>query len=484
MTQHACDLIIENGIVVNGSGAARIRADVAVSEGRIAAVGKLAGWDAETRIDAAGRIVAPGFIDAHTHDDQKLLEAPDLTPKVSQGVTTVIVGNCGIGLPPLQPREEGPPPPLNLLGGPENFRFPTYAAYAEALEKTPAAVNSVVLAGHSALRAAVMDDLDRPATNAEIEEMAVHLDEALDAGCAGFSTGLAYATAIAAPAAEVTALAKRLKPAGGLFSIHVRDESDGILESIEETLSIARDAEVPVVISHHKCCARANWGKTRETLAMIDEARKCGDVAMDTYPYTASSTILLPHFAARAERTVISWSKPHPEMTGRDLAEVIAEWETGFDEAVERLSPAGAIYFQMDEDDLQRVLKHPRTMIGSDGLPHDVRPHPRLWGTFARVLGHYVRDVGLYSLEEAVHRMTGLPASVYGLRDRGRIAAGAAADIVIFDEETIADRATYEAPETPAEGISRVLVNGETIWRDGGPTGARPGRMLRRGDDS
>ena len=399
MTQHKCDLIIENGTVVNGSGAERIRAGVAVSKGRIEAIGELSDWDADTRIDADGLIVAPGFIDAHTHDDQKLLEAPDLVPKVSQGVTTVVVGNCGIGLPPLQPKGDGPPPPLNLLGGPENFRFPSYAAYAEALEKTPAAVNSVVLAGHSALRAAVMDDLDRPATEDEIERMADHLDEALAAGCVGFSTGLAYATAIAAPAAEVTALAKRLKPAGGLFSIHVRDESDGLLESIEETLDIAREAEVPVVISHHKACARDNWGKTRQTLAMIDAARERGAVAMDTYPYTASSTILLAHFAARAERTVISWSKPHPEMTGRDLADIVAEWDISFDAAVERLSPAGAIYFQMDEDDLQRVMKHPRTMIGSDGLPHDVRPHPRLWGTFARVLGHYVREVGLFTLE-------------------------------------------------------------------------------------
>lgn len=480
MTQRQCDLIIENGTVVNGSGAERIRADIAVSGDRIEAVGNLSGWDAESCIDAEGLIVAPGFIDAHTHDDQKLLEAPDLVPKVSQGVTTVVVGNCGIGLPPLQPKGDGPPPPLNLLGEPGNFRFPTFAAYAEALEKTPAAVNSVVLAGHSALRAAVMDDLGRPATEDEIERMADHLDEALAAGCVGFSTGLAYATAIAAPTAEVTVLAKRLKPAGGLFSIHVRDESDGILESIGETLEIAREADVPVVISHHKACARENWGKTRQTLAMIDAARERGEVAMDTYPYTASSTILIPHFAERAERTVISWSKPHPEMTGRDLADILTEWNIGFDEAVERLSPAGAIYFQMDEDDLQRVMKHPRTMIGSDGLPHDVRPHPRLWGTFARVLGHYVREVGLFTLEEAVYRMTGLPASVYGLRDRGRIAAGAAADIVLFDEATIADRATYDDPDTPAVGVARVLVNGQSIWQDGGPTGARPGRMLKR----
>jgi N-acyl-D-amino-acid deacylase len=475
-----CECIVEGGTLVDGTGSRRVRADVGFSDGRIVDVGDLAGWRCERRIDAAGLIVAPGFIDGHTHDDQKLIEEPDLTPKVSQGVTTVVVGNCGIGLPPLVPKGE-PPAPLNLLGGPDNFQFPSFAAYTDRLERNPASINAAVLAGHSALRATVMDDLSRPAYTEEIAEMGKLLDEALEAGCIGFSTGLAYATAIAAPAEEVTALAAHLKPAGGLFSIHVRDEGDHLIDSIAETLAIAKASDVPVVISHHKACARGNWGKTEKTLAMIETARQAGQtVDLDTYPYTASSTILIPHFAARAERTVISWSTPHPEMTGRDLADIVEEWGLTFEETIQRLLPAGAIYFQMDEDDLQRILRYPRTMIGSDGLPHDVRPHPRLWGAFARVLGHYVRDEGVLTLEDAVHRMTGIPAQVYGLADRGSLASGKAADMVLFDAETVCDTATYDDPRKPARGISRVIVNGTTVWTGGAHTGARPKRLLKR----
>ena len=474
-----CELLIQGGQVIDGTGAAQIRADVAVSDGRIVAIGDLSGWSADERIDASGLAVAPGFIDAHTHDDRMLLDEPGLAPKVSQGVTTVVVGNCGIGLPPLTPAGD-PPPPLNLLGGREAFRFSTYASYAKALDASPAAVNAVVLAGHSSLRAAVMGDLDRPATEGEIMAMGSLLGEAMEAGCAGLSAGLAYPTAIAAPAGELTALCRRLKPAGGLFSVHIRDEAHGVVEAVREALDIARDADVPVVLSHHKCCARENWGKTRDTLAMVEAARKAGPVDLDVYPYIAGSTVLLEEFVGHSVRTLISWSDPHPEMAGRDLAEVAAEWGVPVSEAIKRLLPGGGIYFHMDEDDLRRVLTHSRVMIGSDGLPHDKRPHPRLWGTFVRVLGHYARDEGLFSMEEAVYRMTGLTAGVYGLKDRGRIGEGAAADLVLFDPGTVADRSTYENPTELAAGIEAVLVNGRVVWQDGAPTGARPGRLLRR----
>jgi len=475
-----CERIIAGGQVVDGGGGARVRADVAVADGRIVAVGDLSGWTAAERIDAHGLIVAPGFIDAHTHDDRLLLDHPAMTPKVSQGVTTVVVGNCGISLAPLVPAGD-PPPPLNLLGGGDGFRFPTFAAYADALDAAPAAVNVVALVGHSTLRAAVMDDLGRAATADETARMGVLLDEALAAGCAGLSAGLAYPTASAAPTGEVVALAGRLRPAGGLFTLHMRDEAAGVVASVEEAIDIGRQGGVPVVISHHKCCGRANWGLSRRTLDLIAAARAVGlRVDLDAYPYTASSTVLLKDFAARAERVVIAWSAPHPEATGRDLAELAAEWGVDADGAIDRLAPAGAIYFQMDEEDLRRILAFEGTMVGSDGLPHDVRPHPRLWGAFPRALGRYARDAGLFSMEEAIFRMTGNAARVFGLPDRGRVAAGAAADIVLFDEETVLDRATYERPFEPAAGIRRVLVNGETVWADGIATGARPGRLLRR----
>lgn len=475
-----CDRMVVGGQVIDGSGAARVRADVAIADGRIAAVGDLKGWRAEERIDAHGLIVAPGFIDVHTHDDRLLLAEPAMTPKVSQGVTTVVVGNCGVSLAPLVLAGD-PPPPINLLGGREDFRFPTFAAYAEALESTPAAVNALALAGHSSLRATVMDDLGRAASGDEIERMGAMLDEAMAAGCAGLSAGLAYPTAAAAPTEEVAALAARVAPAGGIFTLHMRDEADGVVSSVEETLDIGRRAGVPVVISHHKCCGRANWGRSRQTLALIEAARADGlRVDLDTYPYTASSTVLLKDFAARAQRVLIAWCEPHPEMTGRDLAGIAEEWGIDADAAIDRLTPAGAIYFQMDEEDLRRILGFERTMVGSDGLPHDVKPHPRLWGTFPRVLGHYARDSGLFPLEEAVFRMTGNAARVFGLKDRGRVAAGAAADLVLFDEEAILDAATYEMPRRPAAGVVRVLVNGESVWRDGAATGRRPGRLLRR----
>jgi N-acyl-D-amino-acid deacylase len=476
-----CEQIISGGEVIDGSGTARIRADVAIAGGRIVAVGDLSGWTAsEERIEADGRIVAPGFIDVHTHDDRLLLIHPDMAPKVSQGVTTVVVGNCGISLAPLIPAGD-PPPPLNLLGGRGDFRFPRFADYAEALDAAPAAVNAVALVGHSTLRAAVMDDLGRAATETETARMGDLLDEALAAGCAGLSAGLAYPTAKAAPTDEVAALASRLRAAGGIFTLHMRDEAAGVVASVEEAIAIGRQSGVPVVISHHKCCGRTNWGLSRKTLGLIAAARASGlGVELDTYPYTASSTVLLKDFVARAERVLIAWSEPHPETTGRDLAEIAQSWGVDVDAAIDRLLPAGAIYFQMDEDDLRRILAFEHTMIGSDGLPHDVRPHPRLWGTFPRVLGRYARDGGVFSLEEAVFRMTGNAARVFGLADRGRIATGTAADIVLFDAAQVLDRATYEKPFEPAAGICRVLVNGDTVWRDGAATGRRPGRLLRR----
>lgn len=478
MKPEACELLIRGGTVIDGTGATRRVADVAVDGDRIAAVGRLDGVRAGREIDASGFVVSPGFVDTHTHDDRAVLSDPGMACKVSQGVTTVVTGNCGVSLAPLHGRE--PPPPLNLLGGADWYRFPTFAAYREELEGSPPALNVAMQVGHTALRAQVMDGLDRAATQREIERMVELVDEGMRAGCIGFSTGLAYPPARAAPTEEVIAIAHRVAAHGGMHSTHMRDEEAGVLDSIRETVRIGREAGLGIVISHHKCAGRANWGLTKRTLAIIEAARRHQTVNLDVYPYTASSTVLMADAVRDSERVLVTWSEPHPDAAGRDLGEIADEWECTLEAAVERLSPGGAIYFQMDEADLRRVLSHPDTMVGSDGLPHDARPHPRLWGTFPRVLGYYCRDVGLLGLEEAVHRMTGIPASVFGIEGRGRVAPGFAADLVLFDPETVIDEASYEAPARPATGIQRVLVNGGTVWSDGAWSGDRPGRFLAR----
>ena len=474
-----CDVLVKGGMVIDGSGDGRRRADVAVTGDRITALGDLEEFHAGTVIDATGLIVAPGFIDAHTHDDIAVLSGPDMTNKISQGVTTVVAGNCGVSIAPLTPLGD-PPPPMNLLGGHADYAFPTMADYVAAVDAEPPALNVAMLTGHSTLRVGAMDNLARAASDDEITRMGECLDEALDAGAIGFSTGLAYPTAIDAPAAEVTALVKRLEAVGGVYTTHMRDEGDHVIEAIKESLETAREAGVRVVISHHKCSGTRNFGRTRETLALIEAAQAGQTVDMDVYPYIASSTVLLPDFMEDCPRVLITWSESFPEQAGRDIADIAHEWGCSRAEAAERLLPAGAIYFQMDEDDLRRVLRFPNAMIGSDGLPHDEKPHPRLWGTFPRVLGHYSRDVGLFPLEEAVHRMTGVTANVFGLEDRGTLATGAYADITLFDEDTVIDVADYSEPKRPATGIELVMVNGRTVWRQGEWTGNRPGRLHRR----
>lgn len=474
------DLLLLGGSVIDGSGAAAVRADVAITGGHITAVGDLGSVKAKAVMSVAGRIVAPGFIDVHTHDDLICLADPDMTPKISQGVTTVIVGNCGISAGPID-FADTVTEPFNLLGGRDEFRFATYADYAAAIDDARPRVNIAALVGHSTLRLRCMADLERAAEDAEISAMADALDAALQAGALGLSSGVFYAPARAADVAELTALAGVVAKARGVYTAHIRDEYDGVVEALEEAFSVAAPERVPLVISHHKCAGIHNWGRSTETLGRIDKARLHQPVFMDCYPYTAGSTVIREDLADGEIEVLINWSEPHPEMAGRKLKCIAGDWEVSEAEAARRLAPGGANYFQIHEDDMQRILSHDGCMIGSDGLPNDPLPHPRLWGTFPRVLGRYARELGLLSLEQAVHKMTGLSARTFGLSDRGLIAPGMAADLTIFDAAKVLDTATYAEPKSVAAGIEHVFVNGVLSWNSGGVTPQRAGRFLRRG---
>ena len=481
------DLLIRGGTVIDGTGGPRFDADVGVREGRIVFVGDASalpggGGPATRIVDATGLVVAPGFIDAHTHDDRALLSSPDMVAKVSQGVTTVITGNCGVSIAPTGGGLPRPtPPPLDLLDLEGDwFRFPTFAAYLAALEAAPAAINAAPLVGHTTLRLAVMDEVDRPATAAQIATMRAMADEALAAGAIGCSSGLFYEPAIAATTEEVIAVFDPLRHHGGIYCAHLRSEAADILPAIDETLRIGRELGVPSVISHHKVAGRENFGRSVETLPYLTAKMKDQAVCLDCYPYAASSTVLSEHRAAAADKVLITWSRPMPRFNGRDLAEVAAELGLPRAQAIEQLLPAGAVYFSMDEADVQRILAFDDTMVGSDGLPHDAIPHPRLWGTFPRVLGHYSRDLKLFPLETAVRKMTGLTARNFGLTDRGEIRVGAWADLTLFDPATVIDAASFDDSMRPARGIAAVFVNGQPVWDGQAETGARPGRLLRR----
>jgi N-acyl-D-amino-acid deacylase len=480
--QQKYDLLVRNAEIVDGTGAPRFAGDIGIRGDRIARIGDLAGASGRTEIDLGGRIAAPGFIDAHTHDDRMLLSAGEMAPKVSQGITTVIGGNCGISLAPMpRPVPQPVTPPLNLLDGEGGwFRFGTFAAYLDTLRRQPAATNCAMLVGHTTLRVATVDDLAKPASPAQVQRMRALVQEAMEAGAIGVSTGLFYEPAIAAPTEEVIETCRPLKDHDGLYCTHMRDEADGIMDSLEETFRIGREVGVPVVISHHKLVGQANYGRSEETLAFIRSQMAKQPVCLDCYPYTAGSTVLSADRAASSARVIVSWSSTMPRFNGRDLDDIARELGVPQEEAIRRLLPAGAIYFRMDEGDVQRILRFDDTMIGSDGLPHDASPHPRLWGSFPRVLGHYSRELRLFPLETAVHKMTGLTARNFGLANRGVLKEGAHADLALFDAETVGEAATYARPIVPAHGIETVIVNGRIVWRDGQVTGERPGQVLSR----
>lgn len=476
------DLIIRDVRILDGSGEPEFHADIAIHKGRIAALGVLENQMALTTLYGEGLVLAPGFIDVHTHDDLEVLRAPEMLPKISQGITTVIVGNCGISASPVS-LNGSLPDPMNLLGTAEDFQFDDFASYKRAVNKTQPAINVAALVGHTALRNNHMDRLDRAANVDEIEMMRVQLRESLKEGALGLSSGLAYGSAFAATTNEVKSLAQVLGEFGGVYTTHLRTEFDEIQSALDEAFDIGGSAKAPVIVSHLKCAGAGNWGRSEEVLQKIERAADRHPVGCDCYPYSASSSTLDLQQVTGDFDIIITWSEPHPEQGGKKLADIAAEWQTDLWEAAKKLQPAGAVYHGMSEQDVQKILAHPLTMVGSDGLPVDPLPHPRLWGAFPRVLGHYSRDLKLFGLPEAVRKMTRMSADRFGLDDRGRIALGAAADLVLFDPQKIKDAATFSQPQQLAEGIHSVWVNGVLSYQNKKMTGQRAGKFLERQRD-
>lgn len=476
------DTLIRNALVIDGRDTPGYHADVAIHGGRIERIGELRDARAAEDIDAAGRVLAPGFIDVHTHDDTVVIRQPQMLPKLSQGVTTVIVGNCGISASPVSLRGD-PPDPMNLLGTAQAFAYPRFADYRGAVEAATPAVNVAALVGHTALRSNHMDDLLRTASVGEIAAMRRQLRESLEAGALGLSTGLAYANAFSASTDEVMQLTEELSAFGAVYTTHLRSEFEPVLEAMDEAFQIGRHAQSPVIISHLKCAGAGNWGRSPQVLAALENAAQTHPVGCDCYPYAASSSTLDLKQVTDAHRITITWSTPHPQMGGRDLTDIAAEWGVSLMDAARHLQPAGAVYYGMDENDVRRILAHPLSMVGSDGLPEDPFPHPRLWGAFPRVLGHFSRDIGLFPLHTAVHKMTGLSAVRFGLKDRGEIREGHWADLVLFNPQTIRDVADFNEPQRAAEGIDGVWVNGVLSYRDGQANGRREGSFLAREGD-
>jgi len=480
------DLVIRGGTVYDGTGAPPVSASVSVDGDRITAIGDI-DVEASQVIDATGLAVAPGFIDVHAHDDAAVLTTP-MDFKLMQGVTTDIVGNCGAGLAPINERAM---PGIELILGPTpGADWRTFAEYMDAVERSNPAINVGCLVPHGAVRHRHLGMSPREPSAEELSAMQEDVADAMAAGALGLSTGLIYPPGVFAQTAEIIALARVAAEAGGLYVSHIRNEREGLLEAVSEAITIGQEAGCPVQISHHKASDPANWGQTKDSIALIEGKRVEGiDVTFDAYPYIAASTVLSVMAGAESvlgpDAVLVASVSKHREYEGKTVAQIADMLDLPPPDAVTRVlrdePQAVAVFFVMDEADVQRVMSHPMCMIGSDGIPSPTgKPHPRLYGTFARVLGTYSRDERLFSLEEAIRKMTSLPAERFGLSDRGTLAKGMAADIVIFDPRKIADIATYQEPRQYPAGVSRVIVNGTVSAEDGRQTDSRGGRLLRR----
>lgn len=510
----ACDrtpdrfsLLISGGTVVDGTGAPRYKADIAIVDDRIVAISRkpFGPGRADRVIDATGLIVAPGFIDLHAHLDP-LLEMPDAKSAVTQGVTLA-------------------------LGGPDGTSPLPLAPYLDSAQNAGLGMNVAFLVGHNSVRRKVMGTENREPTADELEQMVTLIRQGMGDGAFGISTGLRYIPGYYSKTDEVVALSRAAADSGGFYTSHLREEGLGLLEGVAEAIAIARDARIPVVLTHHKAVGALMWGKTAVTLAMVDSARAAGlDVMVDQYPYTASQTslsVLIPPWALSGGRSALRerlQQRALRDSIERGIVELLrtdrgggdtrrvqfgrVDWDRSLEgktlydwaqrrgvgpslEAAAKLvlegeinGGASMVYHIIDEGDVRRVMRHPQSMVASDGRlnrPGNGVPHPRAYGTFPRVLGTYVREENVISLETAVHKMTGMPAKRLGLAgERGCLQKGCHADVAIFDAETVGSPATFEDPHRYATGIPFVIVNGVPVVDGGEFTEARPGRALRR----
>ncbi len=523
------DYLLRGGIVFDGTGVDGVLADVGIGGGNVAAVGDLSRAEAGETFDVRGKYVAPGFIDIHTHSDFTLLSSPGMESSVAQGVTTEIVGNCGIALGLAQAGEQFTLEQRGLLRAGIALDWTHLDGFLTRVADTGIGANIATLAGHGTIRKRVMGLADRLPDTSELAEMERELETALGAGAVGLSSGLEYVPGMYADVAELTAMAKVAKRAGGFYATHLRDEGDHLEEAVAEALAVAEGAGLPLQLSHHKAERRANWGKVTRTLAMVDDAQARGvDVLLDQYPYTAYQTSLatialppwavagspeaqaakladpvfraktrdaMPHIGVDFSLVQISNCPAHREYQGRMLSAIAADENRDVRDVIlnilsENEGWVSAAHFALSEADVARVLSDDRVMIGSDGVAVSPiapgtsdRPHPRTYGTFARIFGRYVREQGVLTWAQAIRRMTSLPAQRIGLTGRGTLTAGCVADIVVFDPETVGDAATFDAPHVYARGIELVFVGGTLAVRDGVLTGARSGAVLRRGGD-
>ena len=487
--------VIRNANIYDGSGDAPFLADVLIDGEFIADIGTIGGG-ARIELDGTDLAVAPGFIDVHTHDDFAALVRPDMSFKSRGGVTTCVAGNCGFGAAP----HEAATTMARAFHPHDDFpEYEGYGGYFACLDDSPPGVNIAALAGHGTIRLGAMGLDARPPDAGEMNSMKASLSEGLDAGVLGLSTGLIYEPGRYAATEEIIALASVMKDAGGIYATHLRDEGAGLLGAIDEALRIGDEAGVAVQISHHKVMGRPNWGLVTESLELIESARRQGQVVhADQYPYTAGSTVLSAVVQnemfndgddgeIKATDVVIAACAAKPEWEGVSIGVLAARWHLVPSAAAARVleqEPGTTVVIHsMNEEDVQTVLGHPSTMIGSDGIPTlEGRPHPRLYNTFARVLGHYSRELGVLPMAEAIRRMTRYSADTFGLVGRGRVETGFHADLVVFDPGTVIDRGTFDDPNQYPGGIHKVFVNGVEVVSNDTYTGARPGRALRRLD--
>ena len=480
------DTVIRNATIIDGTGAERFTGDVTVEDGHISEVGSSSSA-AAVEIDATGLVLAPGFVDVHTHDDGALLQHPDMAFKISQGCTSVVVGNCGFSAIPAVPGDST----LDLSGVQANWS--DLDGYRQNVENSGPALNAMMLVGHNTIRSLEMGNERRAPNDQELERMQQHVELAMEQGACGFSTGLVYRPGRWSDTDEILELAKIVAPFDGIYATHMRNENDHLLEAVDEALEIGTKAGVAVQISHHKAAGKRNWGKVEESLAKVDAAVAEGaEVTLDVYPYTAGSGPMVQYFdidnpnLELAQAIQLASCPAFRHYEGRMLVDIAAELGITAPEAVRHVltAPDGkktiCIQHVMDEGDVVSNLRHDRVMIGSDGLPDLTgRPHPRLFGTFPRVLGRYVREQGVVDLENAVRRRTSLSCDVHGLSGRGRITEGNWADLVLFDPDVVIDVASYEDPKREAVGIRNVWVNGHMAFDNGVHTRVGSGNVLR-----